>query len=90
MPHILDRIAKHKRAIAAVLFTGVAKSHRGNPAASIRIHNLYCTPVLMSGLASLVLTKAEISVLDRHFTSTLERLQKLHNKTPRSVWITFN
>ena len=85
MPHILDRIAKHKRAIASVLFSGVAKSHRGNPAASIRIHNLYCTPVLMSGLASLVLTKPEISVLDRHFTSTLERLQKLHSKTPRSV-----
>ena len=85
MPHIVDRIAKHKSALAAVLFTGAAKSHRGNPAASLRVHELYCTPVLLCGLATLVLSKAEIAVLDQHFTSTLQRLQRLHNRTPRAV-----
>ena len=85
MPHIVERIAKHKNALAAVLFTGAARSHRGNPAASLRVHELYCTPVLLCGLATLVLSKAEIAVLDQHYTTTVQRLQRLHDKTPKAV-----
>ena len=72
MPYIIDRIAKHKKALGAVLFTGAAKSHRGNPAASLRVHELYCSSVLLSGLATLVLSKVEIGILDQHFTATLQ------------------
>ena len=50
LPNILDRIAKHKRALGAVLSSGLAKSHRGNPASSLRVHQLYCLPILLSGL----------------------------------------
>ena len=85
MPHINDRIAKHKKALGAVLFTGAAKSHRGNPAASLRVHELYCSSVLLSGMATLVLSKSEIDILDQHFTITLQRLQRLHEKTPHAV-----
>ena len=85
MPHILKRIGMHQRSLAAILFTGAAKSHRGNPAATLRLHSLYCTPVLLSGMASLVLKEKELKLLDQHFTRTLSRLQRLNEKTPRSV-----
>ena len=84
MAHILNRISQHKKALASVLFSGAGKSHRGNPAASLRIHTLYCTPVLLSGVASLVLTRTELNILDSHYTKTLLRLQRLYDKTPRA------
>ena len=51
LPNLLERIASHKKALGAVSSAGLARSHRGNPAASIRVHQLYATPVLLSGLA---------------------------------------
>ena len=77
MTHVLHRISQHKKALASVMFSGTAKSHRANPAASLRIHTLYCTPVLLSGLSSLVLSTTEMKTLDHHYTTTLQRLQRL-------------
>ena len=57
MPNLLNRIASHKKIMGAILSAGLARRHRGNPAAAVRVHNLYCTPVLFSGLASLVLSE---------------------------------
>ena len=85
MPNILLRITKHKKALGAVLSAGLAHGHRGNPAASLRVHLLYCTPVLLSGLASLVLTQAEVKIIDNHYQNTLQSLQRLHTKTPRCI-----
>ena len=42
-------------------------------------------PVLFSGLASLVLSKSEINIISGHYKVTLERLLKLHERTPRCV-----
>ena len=56
MSNILQRIACHKAALHGVSSAGMARSHRGNPAASLRGHQLYALPVLLNGLASLVLT----------------------------------
>ena len=85
MPNILLRISKHKSALGSVLSAGLARGHRGSPAAALRVHQLYCTPVLLSGLASLVLSKAEIRVIDSHYQNTIQSLQRLHEKTPRSI-----
>ena len=84
LPHLLNRIAKHKSALHALLPAGLARRHRGNPAATLKLGQIYATPVLLSGVASLVLSKAEIRILDGHFVSTLRKLMKLHDKTPRS------
>ena len=65
MPNILHRIVSHKKALAAVLSAGMARGHRGNPAASLRVHQLYATSVLFSGMASLVLSQAEIKVIEK-------------------------
>ena len=34
---ILARITAHKKALGGVLHTGMARGHRGNPAASLRV-----------------------------------------------------
>ena len=65
--------------------SGVAKAHRANPAASIRVNQLHGIPVLMSGLSSLVLRKPEIEVISKHHKKTLINLQKLHANTPDTV-----
>ena len=85
MPHIVNRIAKHKKAVGAVLSAGLARGMRCNPAASLRVHLLYCLPVLFSGLASLVLSKAEIKIIAIHYQSTIQNLLRLHTRTPRAI-----
>ena len=42
-------------------------------------------PVLFSGLATLVLNKAETNIIDKHYQYTMQNLQRLHRKTPRSI-----
>ena len=83
-PHILKRISSHKRALSAVLSSGLARHHRANPASSLRTEQLYGLPVLLSGVASLTLLKSEKDTLDLHYKTTLESLLKIHAKTPRS------
>ena len=85
MHNILERISAHKKALGGVSSAGMARSHRGNPASALRVHQLYATPVLLSGLASLVLTEAELKVLDTHYKNTVQNLQRLHQNTPRGV-----
>ena len=81
MPNIAKRIADHNKALGSVLSAGLSQGHRGNPAAS----QLYGTPVLFSVLASLVLTTAEVKIIDQYVQQTVQNLQKLHDKTPRSL-----
>ena len=64
---------------------GLARGHRGSPAAALRVHQLHCTPVLFSGLATLVLNKAEIKIIDKYYQNIIQNLQRLHQKTPRSI-----
>ena len=78
-------LSAHKKSLNGDLSAGLARGHRGNPAASLHVHQLYATPVLFSGMASLVLSPTEIKMLDNHFQNTLQDLQCLHPKTPRSV-----
>ena len=85
MPNILHRVACHKKSLGSLLSAGLTRSHRDNPAASLRVHRIYASSVLFSGLAALVLTKAEIKIIDAHFLCTLQNLQRLHDKTPRAV-----
>ena len=85
LPNITHRIAAHKKAMGSVLSAGLARGHRGNPAASLRVQQVYGTSVLFSGLASLVLSPAEVKIVDQHFQKTVQNLQKLYDKTPRSL-----
>ena len=82
---VIARISAHTKALHAVLPAGLARRHFSNPAASLRIHQLYGLPVLLSGLAALVLGKAELEALDHQHKITLERLLRLYPRTPAPV-----
>ena len=84
-PNILARLSSHRRAVFSLLPSGLARGHRGNPAASIRVERLYGIPVLLSGLAPLVLSIQEVSILSGHFKQHVERLLKLHRATQEPV-----
>ena len=62
-PSILSRLSAHRRATYYVLPAGLARGHRGNPAASVRVERLSGIPVLLSGLDCLVLSTQEVGVL---------------------------
>ena len=85
LPHILNRVAMHKNVLHALLPAGLARRHRGSPRASLKISQLYGVPVLLSGLASLVLTRAELGIVDAHYLAMLQGLLRLHKRTPRSI-----
>ena len=82
LPNLMSRISAHKKALGATLFSGVAQRHRANPAVGLKVGKIYGTPVLLSGLASLVLLESELGLLDQHLKQTLLNIQKLHAKTP--------
>ena len=75
MPAFLKRIEAYRRSLHSVLNSGLAHGHRANPLAGLRIHSLYCAPVLLSGLASLVLSASEIHVLDYYFEKLLREFK---------------
>ena len=72
LPTLIARFAAHKRAISAVLHTGLALGHRANPNAGLRVHQLYGVPVLLSGLAALPLSTSDIDMIEKHYCETLE------------------
>ena len=85
LPHILNRISSHKRALGQILRMGMSRQHRANPIAVLRAETVFTTPVLMSGVASLLLSKTEADTLFLHIKETTESLLKLHRKTPAPV-----
>ena len=84
-PTLTARFNANRKALAAVLHSGLARGHQANPSASIKIEKLYALPVLLSGLGSLCLSKNEVDLVDRHFRETLRRLLRLRDKTPKCV-----
>ena len=82
LPSITSRIAGHTKSLYSVIACGMARNHRGNPAASIRVESCYSAPKLFSGLACLLLSPTEVEVLSVHRRKTLQELQRLHPKTP--------
>ena len=85
IPNIVERLSSHRKAIFAVLHAGLARGHRANPAAALRVEKLYGSSVILSGMASLVLTIKEEKMLDQHYKVHIERLLRLHQSTPHPV-----
>ena len=85
LPHIHQRIVNHRGSLAKIRSMGMSRRHRANPIAALRAENIFATPILFSGMASLLITKAESDVLALHVKETTESLLKLHSKTPDPV-----
>jgi hypothetical protein len=85
LPNLMNRIHCSKTATNATLACGLARGHRSNPAACLAVLRIYGTPVLMSGLGSLVLNDKEVNLLHQHYKNNIRCLQKLPDETPQSV-----
>ena len=85
LPHIHQRLVNHKRALNGIMFMGMSRRHRANPLAGIRAEKIFGSPVLFSGLASLILSKPEVGVISHHVKETVQNLLKLYNNTPDVV-----
>ena len=75
IPHIMNRISSHRKALGAKLSSGTAQKSRANPMVGLRLEKIYGTPVLLSGLSSLVLSKSEIASIEIHQKETYQNLQ---------------
>lgn len=84
-PHIMSRMVAYRKAMFALLPTGIALANRASPVVSLRIHRIHCLPVLLSGLGSLILQTSEVNLVDQNVKITLQRLQKLLPRTPHCV-----
>ena len=84
-PNIAARLPAHRKASYSVLHAGLARSHRANPAAALRVESVYGSSVLLSGLASLTLSSKEERILDQYYKVHIQRLLKLHQATPAPV-----
>ena len=71
--------------VFSLLPSGLGKGHRGNPAASIRAERMFAVPVLLSGLATMLLSQSEIALIGGHLKQHIEKLLKLHKATPECV-----
>ena len=85
LPHLLSRLAAHRRDMHAILPVGTAKTHRGKPAVNLNAHRTYGLPVLFSGMGSLVLKSSKVNIIDQYIKVTLQQMQKLRDKTPHCV-----
>ena len=85
MPNIMERVSAHNKKLFSLLPAGLSLHHHANPAACLRVEQLYALPVLLSGLAALVLTKQESDIISACYKNTLQRLMKLHDRTPDCV-----
>ena len=85
MANVLDRLSAHNKKLFSVLPAGLALGHHANPAACLLAERCYALPVLLSGLAGLVLSKAEVDIVSACYKNTLQRLMKLHERTPDCV-----
>ena len=81
----MNRICSNRKALGATLSSGVAQKIRANPLIGLRLEKVYGSPVLMSGVSSLVLSGLETSMIDTNLKDTYQNIQKLHNNTPSSV-----
>ena len=84
-PAILNKIASFKKALGAVISCGLARGQRSNPAVSIQILKIYGTPVLLSGMASLVLLGKEIATIETQYKRSLQNILKLPASSPSSL-----
>ena len=51
----------------------------------MRVEKVFCLSVLLSGMASIILTNKEEKLLDMHYKVHLQGLLKLHQATPAPV-----
>ena len=83
--HIFNRFTAHRKAISAISASGLSRHRRANPAALVRVQQVFGIPVLLSGISTLVLKKGEIDLINQKIKKIFQHCLKLPDSTPRSV-----
>ena len=83
--HIFNRFNAHRKAISAISAAGISRQRRANPAALVRVQQVFGIPVLLSGISTLVLKKGEIDLISQKIKKIFQHCLKLPDSTPRSV-----
>ena len=60
----------------------MAKFHHANPTAGLRLKQIYGAPVLLFGIAPLVLNNTELDTLHSHYKMVIRQILKLPRNTP--------
>ena len=74
LPHILKRIASHRKAMWETLSSGTAQKSRVNPIVGKRLDKLYDSSVLFSSVSVLYLLGLKISMLNKYVKSTYQNI----------------
>ena len=82
LQNLVSRISPQKKAVDAVLQNLLAKHHRANPAAYLKVEEIYRTSVLLSSLGPLALRKTEQNLINHHRLETLRSMLRLLPNTP--------
>ena len=85
VPSIIDRLTAYRKQLFSLLPAGLALHHGGSPAANLQVEKMYCLPVLLSGLSTLVITAAEMNMITKYHKNVLRQLMKLPVNTPNSA-----
>ena len=81
-PHILGRIAAHKKASYLIKYASCSSNNLTNLYANIRAEMSFCTPVLLSGLPSLKINTTNMNILDNYYKGSLKKILRLPVDTP--------
>ena len=85
LAHLQSRFTAHRKQLGSILPAGLARGHKANPVATLKAHQTFCLPVLLSGTAALVLKNTEVKLIEKYVKDTLSNLQKLLPRTPSPV-----
>ena len=76
-PHLLNRMSAHKKATSLLRFAGSGITHHTNLFARLRAFNVFATPILLSGIPSLIIDKTNSKTLDNFYKTSLKNTLSL-------------
>ena len=80
--HILNCITAHKKASSLIKFSSSSQTNVTSLWAHIHAENCFCTPILLSGLSSLVINNTNMNYLETYFKGSLKKILCLPVDTP--------
>ena len=81
-PHILNHITAHKKASSLIKFSSSSNTNVTSLWAHIRAEMCFCTPILLSGLSSLIINNTNMNYLETYFKGSLKKILRLPVDTP--------
>jgi hypothetical protein len=73
LPHIQQRLVSYRKALGTILFSGIARPHRGNPLALLGV------PTLFSRLGTIIINGAETDIINQHVKETVQNLLQFNS-----------